>query len=197
MKQEGPPIESLTRRLAECPPEFLATPRIGSAGKVHVAAVVSDLLRELGCQPLIPAQAAVFQGKQNTDRNRLSLVLVACWLLHDPWFRQAGLPAGQPAAVHQLLSHDLAELAGTSPAAKYVADADRREELARLCLLQHGLRPAGESIAQAEDRLATLNAAERHRVVLAARQAEERSRAIRAAMQRKADEEANAKAMRE
>lgn len=44
MKNEGPPLEALTRRLAECPPEFLEEPRVGSSGTVHVAAVVHDLL---------------------------------------------------------------------------------------------------------------------------------------------------------
>ena len=96
-----------------------------------------------------------------------------------------------------MLRDGLTELAATTPAAKFVTDPDRREELARVCLSQLGLRPAGESIAQAQDRLTTLNAAERQRVIKAARQAEERAEKIRAAMKRQAEEEANAKAMRE
>ncbi|MBP7601669.1 MAG: hypothetical protein KA750_09995, partial [Thermoflexales bacterium] len=59
------------------------------------------------------------------------------------------------------------------------------------------LRPAGESVAQAQDRLATLNTAERQRVIQAARAAEERARAVREAMARKAAEEAAAKYNRE
>ena len=50
---------------------------------------------------------------------------------------------------------------------------------------------------QAQDRLATLNAAERQRVIEAAREAEARAQAIREAMRRREIEEANAKAMRE
>lgn len=48
MKYEGPPLEHLTHRLAECPPEFLEEPRVGATGTVHVAAVVNDLLIALG-----------------------------------------------------------------------------------------------------------------------------------------------------
>jgi hypothetical protein len=51
------------------------------------------------------------------------------------------------------------------PAKRLVAGTDRREELARLCLRALGLRPAGETAAQAEDRLATLNSVERRRVL--------------------------------
>jgi hypothetical protein len=44
MKEEGPLLETLTRRLSECPADFLAEPRIGARGRVHVGAVISDLL---------------------------------------------------------------------------------------------------------------------------------------------------------
>jgi len=195
MQREGPPIETLTRRLAECPADFLAAPRIGATGTVNVAAVVSDLLRDLGGAPLSDAQTGPFVSRQaRADRNRLGVVLVACWLLHDPWFQRSAQFAG---AAGQLLSGGLREAAEATPADQFVSDPDRREELARLCLRDLGLRPAGESLAQAQDRLTTLNAAERRRVVAAARQAEERANAIRAAMRQRAEDEANAKAMRE
>jgi hypothetical protein len=195
MKREGPSLETLTRRLAECPPEFLALPRVGETGAIHVDAVVSDLLRELGGEGLSPEAARQFQSRnRKADRARLSVVLLAGWLLHDAWFRDR---PGFAEPALQLLRDGLRELAATTPAARFVADPDRREELARVCLSALGLRPAGESIAQAQDRLATLNAAERQRVVSAARQAEERAQKIREAMKRQAQEEANAKAMRE
>jgi len=82
-------------------------------------------------------------------------------------------------------------------APSFVRDPDRREELVRLCLRDLGLRPAGETVAQAQDRLATLNTAERQRVLQAARQAEERARAIREAMAKQAAEEAAAQYSRE
>lgn len=200
MKQEGPLLESLTHRLAECPPEFLAEPRLGASGKtakgtVHVAAVVNDLIVELGGRPLSAEQAGPFESSATKkDRNRLRLVLVACWLLHDPWFRQQKEFAE---AALRWLSSGLNESADLTPASKFVSDPDRREELARLCLKGLGLRPQGESEAQAQDRLATLNTAERQRVIRAAREAEERARQIREAMAKKAAEEAADKWSRE
>jgi hypothetical protein len=195
MNREGPPLETLTRRLAECPPEFLALPRVGETGLIHVDAVVSDLLRELGGAGLSPEAARSFQSRnRKADRARLSVALLACWLLHDPWFSERPGFA-QPAL--RLLGQGLAELAATTAAGNFVSDPDRREELVRVCLRDLGLRPAGETIAQAQDRLGTLNAAERQRVVKAARQAEERAEKIREAMRKQAEAEANAKAMRE
>jgi hypothetical protein len=195
MLSDGPVLESLTRRLAATPAEFLAEPRLGAAGQVHVPAVVTDLLRDLGGPPLTPAQLAVFQpADARRHRNWLGLVLVACWLLHDPWFRERA--AFGPAAA-DFLTGGLAALAAHVQAPRFVADPDRREELARLALRGLGLRPAGETDAQAEDRLTTLSTLERERVVRAARQAEERARAIREAMAARAAEEAAAQYSRE
>ena len=194
MNREGPLLETLTRRLAECPPEFLAAPRLGAAGKVVVPAVVADLLREVGGVPLTQAQLAGFENKDPWQRrNRLCLILVACWLLDDAWFRQPAL--AEP--VLALLSQGLHGLAEAASADKFVTDPDRREELARVCLKGLGLRPAGETIAQAEDRLATLSSVERASLLKATAAAEKRAADIRAAMARKAEEEANMKAMRE
>ena len=81
MNTEGPSLEVLTRRLAECPPEFLALPRVGETGAVHVDAVVSDLLRDLGGEGLSPEAARVFRSRnRKADRARLSLALLAGWL---------------------------------------------------------------------------------------------------------------------
>ena len=198
MTSEGPLLETLTRRLAECPAEFLLEPRIGHSGQVSVAAVVADLLHDLGGPALTTAQASVFQPRNALEaggqRNWLALVLVAAWLLHDPWFQQAQR-FGPPAA--ELLIKGLREMAELTQAPKFVADPDRREELARVCLGQLELRPAGESAAQAADRLSTVSTSGRQRVLAAARQAEERSRAIREAMAKKAAEEAAAQYSRE
>ena len=192
---EGPPLESLTRRLAECPAEFLAEPRIGEAGQVYVAAVVADLLHALGGPRLTLAQLAAFQPTDaRRFRNWLSLVLVACWLLDDPQFRGTGRHGR---AAVDLLTGDLAQVAGLAQAPSFVTDPDRREELARLCLKALGLRPAGETAAQAEDRLDTLSTVERDRLVHETRRAEDRAREVRAAMVRKAAEEAAAQYSRE
>jgi hypothetical protein len=81
MQTEGPPLTILTRRLAECPPEFLAEPRLGAAGTVHVAAVVADVLHALGGEPLTEAPAASFTPEDaKAHRNRLSIA--GCYLTH-------------------------------------------------------------------------------------------------------------------
>ena len=257
---EGPPLEVLTRRLADCPPEFLAEPRTGARGAVNVAAVVSDLLVALGGAPLTKEQAEPFQRSSSQAlRSRLRLILIACWLLDDPWFRAQGgrREVGgsgsdrPPGSVHgtepeagerAAFGRPLGDAPGTPPgtgrraasgslpddaavtepgtsladralallrdgldavarvvsAEKFVSDSDRREELARLALGALSLRPAGETDAQAADRLTTLSSAERQTVVQAARAAEDRARAVRAAIAaRKAAAEADAKAIRE
>jgi hypothetical protein len=189
MNREGPLLETLTRRLAECPADFLAEP-----GTVRVAAVVSDVLRALGGAPLTPEQASAFQPvNPKAARNRLRLTLIACWLLRADWFCEQHQFAE---AAHHFLRDELADAAVT-PAPNFITDPDRREELARLCLKGLGLRPAGESLAQAQDRLTTLNSAERRRVMEATRAAEERAREIRRRMAEDAAREAEAKTKRE
>src|SRR6185312_5297906 len=194
MQLEGPILESLLRRLAETPEDFLAEPRIGQTGRAHVAAVVGDLLRAFGASPGANQLAPFAGADPRRDRNRLSIALLLCWLLSEDWFRQAKLDSGK---VLQLLEAEASELAGQVAARKFVTDPDRREELARLALARLGFRPAGETVAQAQDRLTTLNSAERARVMKAAQVAEQRARQIREALARKAAEESADKWTRE
>lgn len=194
---DGPLLEALTRRLAETPADFLAEPRIGSAGLVHVDAVVADTLTGLGGPALTEAQAAAFRAgphEARARRRRLRVQLLAAWLFSDPAF--AGRALG--GAVRDFLAGDeLAELAASADSPRILADPDRREELVRLGLRACGLRPAGETEAQAQDRLATVSSRERQRVVRASQQAEARVRAVRAALARKEAEEAADKWTRE
>jgi hypothetical protein len=188
MNEEGPVLEALTHRLTECPADFLSEPRDKKSGSVHVDAVVYDLIRDLGGDPLTKDQLAAFEYKKGS-KNRLQVVLIACWLLHDGWFRYRGRYAEQ---AYRLLATGLDELATLVQAQQFVTDPDRREELARVCLRALDLRPAGESVEQAQDRLTTLDSVERVRVIKEARAAEERARKIREEMARKAAEEAAA-----
>lgn len=195
MTSEGPFLEALVRRLAETPLEFLAEPRIGNKGAVNVAAVVNDTLLALGQNGLTGSDAQGFQSKDaKQDRNRLQVALIGAWLLYDEWFRQH-----PEANVHALdfFKDEVAALSAVTNAQKFISDPDRREELARVALSALGLRPQGETVTQAQDRLTTLNAAERERVIQAARAAEQRAQAVREAMAKKAAEEAAAKAYRE
>src|SRR5882724_10565213 len=108
MQHEGPILESLIRRLAETPEDFLAEPRVGQTGRAHVDAVVGDLLRLLGCPPEV-GQLKVFAGTDvRGDRNRLAVTLLFCWLLSDNWFRDAKLEASN---ILQLLDVQASELA--------------------------------------------------------------------------------------
>lgn len=193
MKTEGPPLEQLTRRLTDTPPEFLEEPRIGNNGRVNVVAVVNDLLRMMGAAQLTAPQTALLQpADPKADHNRLAITLITAWLLADPDLRRS-----QNAAAIDLLTSGAKELAAFVPSTKFVTDPDRREELARFSLAQLGLRPAGESEAQAQDRLTTISASERARVVKAAQAAEERARQIREALAKKRAEEGADKWSRE
>ena len=194
MTLEGPILERLTRRLTETPAEFLAEPSLGKSPGIHVDAVAADLALDLGGKTPSDSTLAIFNSSDRKDRNRLRLTLIAAWLLHDEWFRQAKRYA-QPAVAW--LSGGLNAAAALVAADLFVTDPDRREELARLCLEALGLRPQGETEAQAADRLKTLGSVERAKVIAATRAKEEQARKLREAMRKKAAEEAAAKVMHE
>jgi hypothetical protein len=191
---EGPSVESLTHRLARCPREFLLTPRTGKSGKIHVAAVVSDLMGDVFGKPPDREALGVFEDAKIKDGNWLNTVLVACWLLSDAWFK-GKTELAAPALT--LLRNGLGPLSGVVQADALVLEPDRREELARLCLRALGLRPPGETQKAADDRLNALDSVERHRVMMEAKKAEEHARKVREAMAKKKAREAAAKVMRE
>jgi hypothetical protein len=194
VQREGPLLETLTRRLAETPPDFLDEPRIGERGSVAVPALVHDLLRMHGARAGRDVLLRFASNDARADRNRLALVQIGCWLLADDWFLAAGC-SGE--ALLARLDGDLAELAAATPASRFVQDPDRREELARVLLAHLGYRPAGETEAQASDRLSRISGTERQRLLAASRAAEERARAIREALAKKAAEESADKWTRE
>lgn len=201
MHHEGPPLQLLTHRLAECPGEFLAEPRNSNGGEIVTPAIVADLLR--AWKATIPEHVATTfavhlqNSESNEQRNWLKVVAVACWLLHDEWFLQHRSPGEYSQLLWILLSSKLDEVAKIVDAPQFLNDADRREELVRLCLNVLGLRPQGETLPQAQDRLKTLDSVERQRVVLETRAAQKRAQEIREAMQRKAEEEAASRYTRE
>lgn len=190
MNQNGPLLENLIHRLTDTPPEFLDEPRIGTQGQVFVPALVNDLLGRIAQRASLKALEP-FQG---TDRNYLMLTMIMVWLLADEWFADAGL---EQAKILSLLGKTAHELATSATASKYINDPDRREELVRLSLARLGYRPAGETPAQATDRLAALSTTERKRLLEASRAAEVRARTIREALIRKQAEESADKWTRE
>jgi hypothetical protein len=197
MISTGPIVASLTHRLAECPGEFLEAPSIEGSGVVHVDAVVADLVRFMGGPLLTAADTKVFRqgrGAGAASINHLKLVLIASWLLHDPWFAGRHTLAGD---LPGLLATALAKLAAVVEASMFVTDPDRREELVRLCLRELGVRPEGETAEEAADRLTALDSVQRQKVAAEAKKAEERARRIREAMKKKEAEEAAARYGRE
>jgi hypothetical protein len=193
MNHEGPLLESLLRRVVETPGDFLREPKHKGGGIVHVAAVAGDLIGLLGGEAQ-PADLQRFAGSDAESRKHHAVALLLCWLYADDWFQRQGLT---PAAVVQALDRVSMELSRYASATKLQTDPDRREELVRAALAQLGYRPEGESLAQAQDRLTALSAAEHRRVVQAASDAEKRARAVRAALAKKAAEESADKWTRE
>lgn len=186
----GPPLERVMRRLAETPNDFLAGPRIGQAGELVTAALVGDLFHALGHAPathdILPDDLR--------DRNRLQLTAVAVWLLADDWVAAA---APDRAMLAALVGERIGDLAASGRVDQFVGDVERREELARTLIAALGLVPAGESEAQAIDRLSAVSVVERRRLLRASQEAEARARAVREALIRKAAEESADKYTRE
>jgi len=195
MAGEAPPVAALTHRLAECPGEFLEPPLVRNVGAVHVDAIVADLVRFMGGPVLTAQDTKIFrEGRGKAPENHLQVVLIASWLLHDPWFANQRALADR---VPGLLVNGLADVSAVVPATQFVTDPDRREELVRICLAGLELRPAGESPNEAADRLSALDSVERQRVAAEARKAEERAQRVREAMKKKEAEEAAARYGRE
>jgi hypothetical protein len=191
MNHEGPQIDALTHRLAECPPEFLETPRRDNAGTINVGAIVADHLRQMGDLDV----AGIANSITRFPVKRQQLAAIGAWLLNDPWFLDRPELA---AAMRDVLTSDaLAQLAETVRPEQTISDPDRREEFARICLRGLGLRPQGESMTEAADRLGTLDSVEREQVVRKTRAAEARARKIREEMASRAAQEAATRYSRE
>ena len=187
-------VAHLVHRLADCPDDFLAPPLTGQGGTVAVAAVVGDTFAGLGAALPEPWLASLAPAEANAGmQNWLRACLVACWLANDDAMR----PVLTANVLLHFMADDLRQVADLVPADKLVADPDRREELARRLLRAAGVAPAGETREQAEDRLATLDSANRSRVEAEARAAEQRAREVRAALERRRAEAAAARASRE
>jgi hypothetical protein len=181
--KEGPQLDRLLHRLAECPPDFLVPP-----GELNIVALACDHWRAIGLAIPSPVQRTSFAASRLESQRLTPIVL---WLLRDEWF--LARPELADATWQLLQSESLAQLAKLVNAETVINDPDRREELVRLCLKGLGLRPEGETAAQAADRLTTLNSVERDRVIRETRRTEARAREVREAMARKQAKEAAAR----
>jgi hypothetical protein len=194
MQKEGPPLQQLLHRITATPPDFMAEPRIGNKGEVHTVAVVRDLLAAKGHVVDISSLSALAGRDAKADRNRLSITLLMSWLLADPVLT---IEHERLADILTLLKDDATRLAGYTNARQLFEDLERREELARLTLSKLGLRPAGETVAQAQDRFTSISSLERARLLAASQEAEARARTIREQLAKKAAEESANKWTRE
>jgi hypothetical protein len=186
-------LDGLLTRLAECPSELLAVPRVREAGSLHAGAVVHDTILELGGARNLRVRAASFGPEGNVTLAHRRLALVACRLLSDPRFRGADL--GERAL--EWIENGLKPLSLAGKHSAFVTDPDRREELARSCLRALGLGLQGESPETAADRLASLDSVERKNLIEATAAQRRKARELREAMGRREAEEAAAKANRE
>jgi len=188
MDNEGPLLETLLRRLSECPMEFIETCKT-TTGFAQLIAIVSDHYREFGDFNPLRDKTDLFTRLERSSRTlnqpmrHWALLSVATWLLHDDWF--LGHPELSKASWRWLNSKSLKMLSEIVSPEHRLSDPDRREEFVRLCLASMSLRPKGESIEQATDRKQTLDSIEREGILRATVEAERRARKVREAMAKK------------
>lgn len=188
MEQIGPKLETLLRRLSECPIEFLESVQ-GNYGAQQIIAIVCDHFRAYGEQnPLEPSdvwiQSILKESKPTIPRVRYwGILSIACWLLHDDWFLHR--PQIARSTWNWLRSESLEKLSSIVQPSLCLSDPDRREELVRLCLHSIQVMPLGETIEQSMDRKSTLDSVERQRILQETAEAERRAREVREAMARK------------
>ncbi len=184
MKQLGPPLEMILHRLSHCPADLFEQAAQSSR---LTRALVCDYFRQ--SQPELASDQLDALLPAHTGLNMLWMPM-AVWLLSDAWFKDR--PELQ-AALHELFKDPkLSALMELVKPDALVNDPDRREEFVRLLLQALDLRPAGETLEQALDRLNTLDSVERSRILRATREAERRAREVREAMARaKAQESAS------
>ena len=208
MMTEGPSLESLLRRLLDVPSEFLTGPSNSTSAvqDLNITAIVHDAVETLfpyGTDESVDRQQldrfdSAWRSSPRSETGPFALLLA--WLVVDPWFVEAASSVRQTVSQEHIWSvfNTVAPaLADGNVASAWHEDAQRREELARTFLASLDLRPAGETKAQAEDRLTRISSSQRRKVLAAAREAEQRAKAVREALAAKAAQEAADKYSRE
>ena len=100
MRHEGPPLEQLAAPARRVPAGFPRRGRRGGRRRAFLPAVVGRPAARPRRGPPGPAPArdlpaAAGEARRPKLRNQARLVLVACWLLHDPWFLRQRRLAGR------------------------------------------------------------------------------------------------------
>jgi hypothetical protein len=197
MTRLGPQLEVFTRRAQAMPEDFSLEPRDGMRSNVSVTAVVHDVMvHRFGRVDADDLQRFADTHRSGNNRSGGCVLLVA-WLLADPWFGDPSHPTVEESDAWRALTSLAGVLAEDAGAFAWRSDSLRREELVRSLLATVDLRPAGESEAQAEDRLAAISSSQRRKIIAAAQEAERRTTEIREALARQAAQESADKFTRE
>lgn len=184
MNEEGPQLVALMHRLSECPEDFVSLSDRAD-GAACTVALTQDFFRRFGDIDPIRDDTHVLDewmmlGGKSIPQSYFGLLGVTLWLFYDPWFD--GKSQFAKPIWDLIQGEKLRALSPLLKATQVVADPDRREELVRICLNGLSLRPQGESVAQASDRLMSLDSVERERILRETAAAEKRAREIREAM---------------
>src|SRR5688572_21984651 len=108
MKVEGPELEPLLHRLADCPPEFLQVAADKNSAGPGVVAIACDVLRPLTPDRPPELDTSLLTLLQRLPPPQLTLISIVCWLLADAWFQTR--PQLAPAIWKLLASDEFAKL---------------------------------------------------------------------------------------
>ena len=183
MTQIGPELSALLIRLRQASPEIFLK-------NVDATAVICDFLRD---------HEQIDQIKKFSDfhnfkkyKNLQDMCLLALWLYLSEDFKDQEF-----SGLLEFFELGLAELSNLVLAEEVLEDSDRGEEFVRRCLQAIDLRPLGESISQAEDRLRTLDSVEAEKLEEIAVTRRLRAQQVLTEMKRAAATAAAAKVSRE
>ncbi|MCP3912517.1 MAG: hypothetical protein GY713_16360 [Actinomycetia bacterium] len=165
----------LIEHLEATPPSFLALPRRGRAGGIHVDAVLADVIVLVTGQE--PSEDQLFPLEELSS-NHLRLILISSWLLSHPFFAGRG-GAGR---VAWLASYELGSLAELVEADLVTRDPERAEELCRKVLGGLGEPVANETAGESADRLIAIDSSRRVRLIRESQERVHRAEQVAAAM---------------
>ncbi len=183
-------LYALLYHLKACPDAFLQRPAARPGGGLHTDALLADAYRKVyGGFRASRADLPAVPDLKRLEENHLVSISVACWLFSHSAF--AGQPALLPGLDHFLFAV-LPPVCRHVKPQDWLEDEDRAEEFVRLALRSCDLLPAGETPAEAADRLDALSTLKRLAVLRQTNESLERARAIRQKMaEEKAREAAN------
>lgn len=211
MTKEGPELNYLLHRMADCPQEFLNIPYIPKANSkeylppensVNTLALLSDLISNLGGSRFTETEITEYRSKSaihtQGGENFLKLVQICIYLFSDTRFDGKD---GTLSKIKDFLqwetTSDLYKLSALVEPEKFITEAERREEIIRLCLSKIDFRPKGESEIQSKDRLNTISSIERARVLEETKKSAKKAEALRKKLEEQAAIEAASKMPRE